>query len=1083
MIVESQIRPVDPSGNVYLDSLTFPAAYVAGTQITYVFQGKAGDGPNGGSTWATNGARSAFRQALAGWSAVANVSFVEAAGPYNGVGNTAAYDWIEAFEDLPDDDVIGQHELPHTGVMAGSYDSASDYFTNGPLVAGSLAYSTFVHEIGHGLGLLHPHNDEDEPPGDPAFPGVQTPIDGGDYLLNQGVYTVMTYNPGYGEVGYSESDNFGWEGGPMAFDVAAVQRLYGANTATNNGATVYVLPQLNAVGTFWSCIWDAGGNDTLSAGSTNSAAIIDLRAATLQREAGGGGFVSRIAGVLGGFTIANGAVIENAAGGFGDDRIHGNAVSNRLDGGAGYDTVDYSGVTADLVIDLAAGTATGDGADTLVSIEAATGGFGDDRLVAFDGAPGATGVFDVFKRPLQNLANRSLALDLDYAFANRSADPTVATAPGLVTARVHARNGNGSDFYSFFSETSGPIYIDIDNSFALDTVITVYDEAGTEIASNDDGASLDPGSANPVDSFLLIQNAPAGQRLFVEIVDYDRVTGLGFGTSYDLNISLASSRIAEARRLGSILDGGEGDDTFVNGRGDDWLYGGNGSDTAVFSAASTAYTITGAAHEDLTIESAAEGRDRLVDIERFRFSDGNFLWSPVFGLTREDTFPVIQPIAPVTTAEDTPIQITVVATDEDGDTLTYLPGNAAFGTLTGGENGVFTFTPAPDFNGQATFNVHVNDSDARGVHETLSVTVTPVPDAPRFATPTWTVDSYTGEETFIAVDVYDPDEDVLTISAGTPAHGTLAETAIGNFIYTSQPGYQGPDTFTITARDPSGATAQQVVKVNVVTSDMPDWVLYAADGFTGEIGGTGQVFGTTAHEAITVLDRPGTVVFDGTFNRGGDIVHLTGNASGWNVRLSGSNAVFSDGDTDVFIPVGTSGLSVDFDDGARWLHYDQVQTQVKLGSQAVGEEHAPITALPGGPPGPPINAVPGAKAFLYMVEGGEVVVGGQLVEIFGTSGSEAIELTEGVMAFDGTFNRGGDTLALPFAPGLFAGRLSGAQLVLDSAVLDLHIPVGKDGMPISFDGTQGLLRYDADLEQVLLDTQQITATATPLTFG
>ena len=32
--------------------------------------------------------------------------------------------------------------------------------------------------------------------------------------------------------------------------------------------------------------------------------MIDLREATLREEAGGGGFASRIAGVLGGFTIA-----------------------------------------------------------------------------------------------------------------------------------------------------------------------------------------------------------------------------------------------------------------------------------------------------------------------------------------------------------------------------------------------------------------------------------------------------------------------------------------------------------------------------------------------------------------------------------------------------------------------------------------------------------------------------------------------------------------------------------------------------------------------------------------------------------
>ncbi len=39
-------------------------------------------------------------------------------------------------------------------------------------------------------------------------------------------------------------------------------------------------------------------------------AVIDLRAATLRYEEGGGGFVSAVNGIAGGFTIAAGVVIE-----------------------------------------------------------------------------------------------------------------------------------------------------------------------------------------------------------------------------------------------------------------------------------------------------------------------------------------------------------------------------------------------------------------------------------------------------------------------------------------------------------------------------------------------------------------------------------------------------------------------------------------------------------------------------------------------------------------------------------------------------------------------------------------------------
>ena len=44
-------------------------------------------------------------------------------------------------------------------------------------------------------------------------------------------------------------------------------------------------------------------------------------------------------GIQGGFTIANGVVIENAIGAAGDDLLIGNDVANRLDGGAGNDVL------------------------------------------------------------------------------------------------------------------------------------------------------------------------------------------------------------------------------------------------------------------------------------------------------------------------------------------------------------------------------------------------------------------------------------------------------------------------------------------------------------------------------------------------------------------------------------------------------------------------------------------------------------------------------------------------------------------------------------------------------------------------
>ena len=49
---------------------------------------------------------------------------------------------------------------------------------------------------------------------------------------------------------------------PGAFDIAAVQAVYGVNTSTRASDDVYLVPASNQPGTAYACIWDAGGNDT-----------------------------------------------------------------------------------------------------------------------------------------------------------------------------------------------------------------------------------------------------------------------------------------------------------------------------------------------------------------------------------------------------------------------------------------------------------------------------------------------------------------------------------------------------------------------------------------------------------------------------------------------------------------------------------------------------------------------------------------------------------------------------------------------------------------------------------------------------
>ncbi|WP_411723251.1 M10 family metallopeptidase C-terminal domain-containing protein [Loktanella salsilacus] len=226
----------------------------------------------------------------------------------------------------------GFSELAGVGVFNGA---AFDRTSGGNLEAGGEGYATITHELLHGLGLMHPH---DTGNGSTIMTGVNTAFDSyGQAGLNQGIFTTMSYNPGY-QTGAGTApyfDDEGFQAGPMALDIAALQLMYGASDYAVR-SNIYRLPTGNA--TSWETIWDTGGVDRMIYDGTGNATL-DLRDANLQYRTGGGGFVSAVAFQEGGFTIANGVVIEQAYGGFGNDRVIGNSANNIMLGRNGNDVV------------------------------------------------------------------------------------------------------------------------------------------------------------------------------------------------------------------------------------------------------------------------------------------------------------------------------------------------------------------------------------------------------------------------------------------------------------------------------------------------------------------------------------------------------------------------------------------------------------------------------------------------------------------------------------------------------------------------------------------------------------------------
>ncbi len=543
------VSPVDlvsapSSDNPYVHALTGTYTYRPGYQIIYALQGNPGDAATmGGALWAQQGAAQAFVLATQAWMAVANISISATPNAYDGSQSRSGYTWVEQLVDLGSDTgLLGEHSLPGPGSMIGQFNNAISLFTTANNAPGGYSFITFLHEIGHGLGLTHPHEDGN------SFPGVDGSDDTGDNGLNQGIYTVMSYNDGY-SAAMSTSDAWGWSETPMAFDIATIQNMYGANMSTATGDNVYMLPQANGSGTGWSCIWDAAGIDTISAGATATSCTIDLRSATLLDAPGGGGFVSEINGVVGGFTIAHGATVENATGGGGDDLIQGDDSANALNGNGGHDEIFGGG--GDDRIEGSGALYGDDGNDVLIGdvIADMHGGTGNDQLFAGSGSSGLHGD-DGNDILVGGAGNDTLYGDAgNDTFTGGGGNDTyyVDSASEL----VFEQPGGGHDWV--FSTASEYLYAGIEDlTLQSSAMFGVGNELDNTIAGTNDTNLLLGGAGNDT----LIGNG-GNDQLFGESGD-DVLHG-------DLGID--------------YLVGGTGNDVLVGGGSADALYGEDGNDT------------------------------------------------------------------------------------------------------------------------------------------------------------------------------------------------------------------------------------------------------------------------------------------------------------------------------------------------------------------------------------------------------------------------------------------------------------------------------------------------------------------------
>ena len=183
-----------------------------------------------------------------------------------------------------------------------------------------------------------------------------------------------------------------------------------------------------------------------------------------------------------------------------------------------------------------------------------------------------------------------------------------------------------------------------------------------------------------------------------------------------------------------------------------------------------------------------------------------------------------------TTAEDTAKAVTLTATDLENDPLTWtIVTPPANGTLTGTAP-TLTYTPSLNYNGPDSFTFKVRDGTVDSNIATVSITVTPVNDAP-VANPqsVSTVEDTAKAITLTATEV---DGDALTWTIVTPpAHGALTGTAPA-LTYTPSLNYNGPDSFTFKVRD--GTVDSNTATVTITVTPVNDAPVALNDSYITE---------------------------------------------------------------------------------------------------------------------------------------------------------------------------------------------------------------------------------------------------------
>ncbi len=213
----------------------------------------------------------------------------------------------------------------------------------------------------------------------------------------------------------------------------------------------------------------------------------------------------------------------------------------------------------------------------------------------------------------------------------------------------------------------------------------------------------------------------------------------------------------------------------------------------------------------------------------------------------------------ITTEEDTAVTIDVLVNDSDveGDALSIqsasVPSEQGSVDIVDGK---LVFTPAENFNGEATITYIVTDGDLTDEAK-VTVTVTPVNDSPVAVDDTTSIQ----EDTAVTIDVLTNDTDVdgdkLSIeSASVPKEQGTVEVVNGKLVFTPAENFNGDAEITYTVMDGELTDEAKVtVTVNPV-NDVPTIKVEAVESITEDAVSTDTVVATlTVRDTDTPEDQ------------------------------------------------------------------------------------------------------------------------------------------------------------------------------------------------------------------------------------